>query len=205
MVAMIEMTKAPVPLWNHVPDADGIVSMRIDWAGYRALLALRGERARPRMHYLDGQVELMVTSRHHEMINRALSTLIEIYMLELGIPFKGYGQLTQQAEDDDAGAESDSCWVLREQDKQTPDLAIEVIWTHGSIDKREIYRRIGVPEVWFWKDEAIQVFRLVDGDYVPHDRSISLPELDLALLCRLVHLPTTNEAVAELKRALAAK
>ena len=46
------------------------------------------------------------------------------------------------------------------------------------------------------------MFELVDGDYVSRERSIALPGLDVALLCRLVHLPTMNEAVAELKKAL---
>ena len=202
MVAMIEMTKAPVPLSQYMPTADGIVSMRVDWTGYRSLLALRGEDPRPRMHYLDGRVELMATSKHHEMIKCGLTDLAKAFMLERGIPFKGYGSYTLIDELRAAGAEPDTCLRIGTDDKDIPDLVLEVIWTSGSINKREIYRRFGVPELWFWHDEVIQVFHLVHGDYVEQPRSVALPELDLALLCRLVHLPTINEAVAELKRAL---
>jgi hypothetical protein len=31
-----------------------------------------------------------------------------------------------------------------------PDLAIELTWTWGGLDKLEIYSKLGVPEVWYW-------------------------------------------------------
>jgi len=33
----------------------------------------------------------------------------------------------------------------------------EVVWTSGGIDKLEIYRRLGVGEVWRWKDSRIEI------------------------------------------------
>ncbi|MEG4506483.1 Uma2 family endonuclease [Microcoleus sp. F6_B4] len=36
--------------------------------------------------------------------------------------------------------------------KAIPDLAIEVVFTSGGIDKLQLYKRLGIPEVWFWED-----------------------------------------------------
>ena len=50
------------------------------------------------------------------------------------------------------GVEPDECYVFGDApDPERPDLAIEVVWTRGGIDKREIYRALGVRELWFWR------------------------------------------------------
>ena len=49
--------------------------------------------------------------------------------------------------------EPDECYVFGPPRKaRRPDLTIEVIWTSGSIDKLEIYRKLTVGEVWIWRD-----------------------------------------------------
>jgi len=65
-----------------------------------------------------------------------------------------------------------------------PDLIIEVVWTRGGLDKLEIYRRLGIAEVWSWKRDEISVHVLVEGQYETRTRSAFLPELDLDLVCR---------------------
>jgi Uma2 family endonuclease len=50
-------------------------------------------------------------------------------------------------------------------DPQRPDLAIEVIWTSGGLDKREIYRALGVREVWFWRKGRLTVHALRPAGY----------------------------------------
>ncbi|HEX7704323.1 MAG TPA: Uma2 family endonuclease, partial [Kofleriaceae bacterium] len=76
-----------------------------------------------------------------------------------------------------------------------PDLAIEVVWTSGGLDKLEVYRRLGVGEVWHWKDDRLTVHVLGANGYELHDRSHCLPDIDLELLVSLLDLPTLNEAV----------
>lgn len=50
------------------------------------------------------------------------------------------------------GAEPDECYVFGEDpDPERPDLAIEVIWISGGMNKLEIYRALGVAEVWHWR------------------------------------------------------
>ena len=66
--------------------------------------------------------------------------------------------------------------------KPVPDLAIEVIVTSGGIDTLEIYRRVGVSEVWFWQDGVISVYCLRSTGYDLITKSELLPELDLRSL-----------------------
>ena len=89
-----------------------------------------------------------------------------------------------------------------DQDKERPDLAIEVIWTSGSIDKLEIYRRLKVGEVWFWKDGVLSVHVLSQGRYQRAERSALLPALDLALLCSFLDRRSATEAMRDFRDAL---
>ncbi len=202
------MTPAPVPLGDYVPEADQRVQLDgLSWDDYETLLALRGERSRPRLTYLDGTVELMSPSGGHEYTNSMLARVLEAYCLERGIPFIPVGNWTVKNEKD-AGLEPDECYVFDAKARtkavreQRPDLAIEVTWTSGGIDKLEVYRRLGIAEVWYWKADAIAVYVLGPDGYEQRERSACLPDVDLALLCRLARCETVNEAVAQLRAAL---
>jgi Uma2 family endonuclease len=88
------------------------------------------------------------------------------------------------------------------QEKEVPDLAIEVVWTSGGIEKLEIYRRLGVGEVWFWKEGRIEVHLLHEDRFVLAGRSRLFPDLDLELICPLLGHPTASQAVRALREAL---
>jgi hypothetical protein len=77
-----------------------------------------------------------------------------------------------------------------------------VIWTSGSIDKLEIYRRLKVGEVWFWKDNVLSVHVLSADRYHIAERSALLPALDLALLCTFLDRPSATEAMLAFREAL---
>ena len=68
----------------------------------------------------------------------------------------------------------------------------------------EIYRRLGVAELWRWTKGRIEVRRLVTGQYELTDRSASFPSLDLSLLERLCVYTSQPTAVRELRQALRA-
>ncbi|MEO8700051.1 MAG: Uma2 family endonuclease [Kofleriaceae bacterium] len=194
----------PVPAGMYVPTADSRVLMQVDWDGYQSLLALRGERRRPRLAYLDGVAELMTTSRDHERIKSRIGDVIRFYCVELGIPINPFGNWTLSDRSGDAGAEPDECFIFGAdpETKPRPDLAIEVIWTSGGIDKLEIYRRLGVREVWFWDDDAISIYVLDVGAYSKRVHSVWLPDLATDVVRRLEQLGTLNEMVAALKATL---
>ncbi|MGH7193405.1 MAG: Uma2 family endonuclease, partial [Candidatus Saccharimonadales bacterium] len=58
-----------------------------------------------------------------------------------------------------------------------PDLALEVVVSHGDVNKMTIYAALGVPEVWYWEDGELQAFELENGRYVLRETSLNLPML----------------------------
>jgi len=78
----------------------------------------------------------------------------------------------------ETGAEPDESWCLGEE-KEFPDLVLEIALTSGGVSKLEIYHRFPVPEVWIWRGNKLEVFvRHDDGSgYDQVTRSRLLPGL----------------------------
>jgi Uma2 family endonuclease len=167
----------------------------VPWATYVALADARHESAVPRITYCQGRLELMSPSIHHERIKSNIGRILEAWALREGLDFDGFGSWTLRNEDSKRGLEPDECYMLGSLDKAVPDLAIEVAWTRGGMDKLEVYRGLGVGEVWTWMDGEIHVHVLVEGAYVRSSASRLLPGLDLGKLARCASLPRQTEAV----------
>lgn len=181
-----------------------IVTHGVPWSHFEAQLALRGDAPVPRMAYLDGALELISPSKEHERIKSYLGSLVEAYALEKNIDLSRYGSWTLKHAPAVVGLEPDECFIMGpDQDKPVPDLAIEVVWTRGGIDKLEIYRRLGVSEVWTWKDERIEVHVLTEDRFERVERSRLFPDLDLDLLVSLLDRPTATQAVRALRETFA--
>jgi len=193
-----------IPLGEYVPTADQrIVMYGVPWAHYEAQLALRGDASVPRISYLDGAMELMSPSKHHERVKSYIGRLVEAFALVRGIDLSPYGAWTVREAPKRAGVEPDECYLIgSDQGRDIPDLVIEVIWTSGGIDKLEAYRRLAVPEVWFWRDDLIQVHRLGESGYQLATSSACLPGLDLGLLCSFLDYPTVTQAIKAFRAAL---
>jgi Uma2 family endonuclease len=145
---------------------DHFVYLQASWQDYERLLAMRGEGSVPRMTYLEGVVELMSPSRFHETDKTRFARLLETWSEFAGVPLEGYGSWTLKDEKQDRGAEPDECYMVRRMavdDDDRPDIAIEVIWTRGGIDKLEVYRKLGVREVWFYERGSLRFFALRQG------------------------------------------
>jgi Uma2 family endonuclease len=194
----------PIPAGEYVPTADQrIVTYGVPWSHYEAQLALRGEGSVPRMAYLEGALELLSPSKEHERAKSYIGCLVEAYALERGIDLSPYGAWTLTSAATQSGVEPDECYIVgSDQSKQLPDVAIEVVWTSGGLDKLEIYRRLGIGEVWFWKDGRIQIHVLRQERYEPVDRSPLFPDLDVGLLCSFLDRPTAIQAVRAFREAL---
>jgi Uma2 family endonuclease len=203
---MIAASK-PIPPGEIVRTADQRLVMHgITWEQYETQVALRGDRSAPRISFLDGAMELMSPSKDHERIKSYIGMLIEAFALARGLDLSPYGSWTLKAAPRAAGVEPDECYLIGEdQSRETPDLVIEVIWTSGGIDKLEAYRRLDVREVWFWKDDAIQIHVLDQDAYAISKKSLVLPELDIALLSSFLDHPTAMQAVRAFVDALAAR
>lgn len=176
----------------------------ISWEGYEAFLAVRGEQSGARATYLTGELELMSPSINHELCKTLLGRLLEAYAEERDIELSGYGSWTIKSAAVKRGVEADECYVVGARDTlpDFPDIAIEVVWTSGGIDKLEVYRGLGIPEVWFWQDHALQFYLFQNGAYVPSARSRLLPDLDPALIARFMGGSNQTQAVRAFRAAL---
>ena len=190
---------AHLPPGEIVTTADQRVILHgIPWAHYEIMLAVRGEAPLPRMTFLRGELELMSPSRAHESIKTLIARLLEAYAIEAGLPLNGYGSWTVKSALKERGAEPDECYVLGDiGSKERPDIAIEVCWTSGGVDKLETYRGLDVPEVWFWKEGVIHVHALRSGAYEQVEASVLLPGLDIELVNRYASWSDQSAAVRE--------
>jgi Uma2 family endonuclease len=189
---------------DEAPLDDRIVLLRnAAWSDYQRVLELRGERPVPRLAYLKGVLELMSPSREHETLKSLIGHLVATWCLERGVVFSAYGSWTLENKKTERGLEPDECYVFGEvRDPERPDLAIEVIWTSGGLDKREIYRQLGVREVWFWRGGHLTVHVLRGDQYEEQPHSEVLAGIDLVELAGFLDRPTTSQAILEYRAAL---
>jgi hypothetical protein len=201
------MTKALdmalVPLEFDPRSIDQHIQLMMPWRGFTAFLEARGDDAATRVSYLDGALELMSPSLSHELIKKNLARLLEWWATEFDVELNGYGSATLKRASRRAGLEPDECYFVGARGgRSTPDLAVEVVWTRGLVDKLEIYRRLGVKEVWVYEQGVLASWSLRSGAYVKGKKSKLLPSLDLALLARFAGAEEQHAAVKAFKAAL---
>ena len=81
-------------------------------------------------------------------------------------------------------------------------MALEVIFTSGTINKLEYYRRFNVAEVLFWEDGVFSIYELNSEGYDRVYRSRLLPDLDLELLGRCLKMSEEKEALKVFRGAV---
>jgi Uma2 family endonuclease len=102
--------------------------------------------------------------------------------------------------------EPDECYVFGTvTEPERPDLAIEVIWTSGGIDKLAIYAKLGVREVWFWRRGRITAHVLGNDGYLEVGQSTVLAGINLVELAHHLDRPTASQAIREYRAALQAR
>ena len=160
----------------------------VPWDTYVALRDLEANW-HVRMTYDRGTLEMMVNSDRHENMKKLIGRLIEAFTAELNIPLRSFGETTWRRREMDKGLEADECYYIMNQPLVShrvevdllhdppPDLALEVVISHGDVDKMAIYAALGVPEVWHWEDGDLQAYELEDGRYVLRESSLNLPML----------------------------
>lgn len=195
----------PLPLdRDDTPREDKIVVLRgATWADYQRILEMRGDHSAPRIAYLEGEIEIRSPSQPHESIKSILGCLVEVWCLEHAIEFSTYGSWTLEDKAVERGVEADECYVFgAPRGALRPDLAIEVVWTSGGLNKLDIYRKLGVREVWFWRRGALTAHVLVGETYQQRSASEVLVGIDLDQLASFVDRPTTSQAIRDYRSAL---
>jgi len=179
-----------------VDDDRFVVLHGVEWKTYCALRELF-DGPGVRMTYLKGALEIMSPSRRHEGYKTRIARLIELFALERDVHLLGYGSTTFKKALDERGLEPDECYVLDRDlsDDDYPDIALEVVIRSGGIDKLEVYRGLGVREVWFWHKGGFRLFELRVSGYVEVPQSGLVPGLDFDLLASFAEQADQHEAL----------
>jgi len=195
----------PEPLANGLEPEERIIFCGISWNGYLAFdKALGDDRPGPRLYYLDERLEITTTSNEHERIKEWIGDFLADYFLEAGIEITPRGQATMRRALKEAGAEPDKSWCIG-QEKEFPDLVLEVALTGGGVNKLKVYGRFKVPEVWLWRRNKLEIFALGSSDaYEPVRESRLLPGLDISLIERCVAMPSWQQARQAFRAGLSA-
>ncbi|UBF30286.1 Uma2 family endonuclease (plasmid) [Kovacikia minuta CCNUW1] len=191
------------------PEERRIIS-NVDWLQYEALLFDLGNVSHYRVSYLDGVLEIVSPSRRHEIGKARIGDLLLIYFVETDTEYFPTGSTTFRKQEGQAGTEPDESYCIGT-DKAFPDLAIEVVVTSGGINRLELYRRLGVREVWFWQNNQFSIYHLREDapiqfaqtfGYEAINHSEVLPGLDMNLLAACVRNPNPLAAAKEFRQGV---
>lgn len=188
------------------PTEEKVVTLRgVSWEQFKTIEAQLETNREAKLTYLSGMLEIMSPiGDKHEYIKVTLGYLLEAYMQFKEMRFYGRGGFTLE-EPGYASGTPDSSYCVGT-NKETPDIVIEIIVTSGTINRKELFKPKRVPEVWFWKDDSITIFRLnAAGEYEETKRSQFFPDLDTALLLKYIAYPDQFDAVNEFIKELRAR
>ncbi|BAY75783.1 hypothetical protein NIES25_22310 [Nostoc linckia NIES-25] len=177
----------------------------LTWREFKAVEQLL-DRPGYRLSFLDGVLEIRrMPGEAHQILKERLSALLELYLLIAGFDFTPTGSMTLESEAVAVKREADESYKLAP-GRVRPDLAVEVVFTSGGINKLEAYKRLKIPEVWFWEDGVLEVYHLRQEGNTLHYEKISSSEevkgIDLNLLLRCINIVNHVDAIKTFQQAL---
>ncbi|MDJ0589678.1 MAG: Uma2 family endonuclease [Pleurocapsa sp. MO_226.B13] len=172
-----------------VPPGQKVVLENISWEEFEAILEDLGESRGSRIAYNRGRLEIMTPLPEHEVNKEYISDFIKVLLEELDIEFCPLGSTTFKNQSMFKGIEPDSCFYIQNEPAvrgknrldlavdPPPDLALEIDITNRS--HPEIYQSLGVPELWRYEKNKLQILLLSDGEYVESKTSRNFPNFPL--------------------------
>ncbi len=162
----------------------------VDWAEFEAIVAELGDRRASRIVYVDRTLELRMPLPEHEKAKVWIGDMVKILLEELDVDAECFGSTTFKRKDLGVGVEPDDCFYIQNAERMIgvnrlnltidppPDLVIEVDVT--SKTGLEVYRQLGVPEVWRFENGKLQISVLDRGVYQETETSAQFPNLPIA-------------------------
>jgi Uma2 family endonuclease len=182
-------------------EAEPILISELTWREFKAVEQLI-ERPGLRLSFLDGILEIRkMPGKKHETIKKRIASLVEIYLEFLELDFTPTGSVTLESESEKVKKEGDESYELGANRKR-PDLVIEVVVSSGGIDKLEAYKRLQIPEVWFWINDELLFYSLGNEGYESVSKSQLLPSLDVALLMGCINIENHAQALRKFRAGI---
>lgn len=177
----------------------------IDRSGYLQICQQLGEDRATRIAYDRQILEIRMPGQLHESINRLLAAIVMTLAEEFGYEFNNLGSMTIDRPTVEKAIEPDSCFYIQNarsgqgmerlisNSDLPPDLAIEVDIANRSDTKLNIYRAIGVPEIWLYQSGGtLKIKQLANDNYIDVLHSLAFPALTTAKLIEWIELRRTS-------------
>lgn len=161
----------------------------INWSMFEKLLEELGETRAARLSYSQGMLEIMVPLAEHGSDKKIIGNLVEILLEELDMEFWALGSTTFQNEQMAQAVEPDECFYIQHEAQvrgkkrldltqdPPPDLAIEIDIT--SRTRFDNYEKLGVPELWRYDGDSLEINCLPAYRYVASETSALFPQFPL--------------------------
>ena len=172
-----------------VPPGQKILLTEINWQEFEEILEELGEHRSAKIAYNNYTLEIMSPLPEHETGKILITNFIEILLEELDLEFWSMGSTTFKNQKMLKGIELDNCFYIENEAPirgknridlnidPPPDLAIEIEVT--SRTHLDIYQALGVPEIWQFSQETLQINLLQERQYIPSQTSKIFPDLNL--------------------------
>jgi len=172
-----------------VPPGHKSLLKNVSWQDFEAILEDLGEHRNSRIAYANNTLEIMVPLPERETAKVIIADLLKALMQELEIEFWPLGSTTFKNELMEQGIEPDDCFYIENEARvrgkkridltvdPPPDLALEIDVT--SRTHPNIYRNLGVPELWRFERGKLKIYLLQNGEYVESEFSSHFPNLPL--------------------------
>jgi Uma2 family endonuclease len=173
----------------------------LTWREFKAVEQLL-DRPGYRLSFLDGIMEIRRRfGEAQEIVKERIGALVELYLLMAGFDFTPTGSMTLENEGVAVKREADESYKLAP-DRRLPDLAIEVVFSSGGINKLEVYKRLKIPEVWFWEDGVLEFYHLRGEGYEKISNSEEVKGIDRELLLSCISMVNHVDAIKTFQQAL---
>ena len=175
-----------------------VVLHNISWNSYKTISDALQNSTPAHFTFDRGRLEIMVLSLKHENLKKILAMLFERLSEFLEIEIFAGGSTTFQREDLDRGFEPDECYYVANAElmrgKESvnlefdppPDLIIEIDVKHSSLNRMSIFAAIGVPEVWRYDGERLEIYLLKESGYIETGASAVLSNASVGKLTDLI-------------------
>ncbi|MEA5600159.1 Uma2 family endonuclease [Nostoc sp. UHCC 0252] len=161
----------------------------ISWQQLENILEEIGERRAARISYSYGWLEIMVPLPEHEKDKELIGDLVKILLEILQVDFEPFGSTTLKNERMRQAVEPDTSFYIQNQAAiigknridltidPPPDLAIEIDIT--SRTKFDNYEILGVPELWRYTQQGLEISVLKEEKYIKSEFSPNFPNIPI--------------------------
>lgn len=188
-------------------ETEPILFENVSWETYESLLRdLEDAHQNLRITYDEGRMVVMSPPPKQERWKSLLGRFVEAIADEKNVPISTFGSTTWKRRDKRRGLEADECFYVQHEPQvrgkldfnlkrdPPPDLAIEIDLCRHPLDRPSVYAALGVPEVWRFDGEKIEVLLLEpDGKYRSSETSAAFPFLRPAELKQFLDLFGTTD------------